>query len=1059
MSTKGQTKLNYYVMKVKMTITAMFMLLFSVASFAQVSTVSGKVTDAENAPIPGVAVKVVGTSVGAYTDDEGSYAVNAKKGDSIRFSFIGFTTQTIAYTGQPSLDVNLSETVFDEVVVVAYGTQRKSHNTGAIGSLKGRDVAAIQSTRVDEALAGKLAGVLIQNQNPEPGAAPKVQVRAASSLSGDSGPLIIVDGYQISGNLATINPNDIESIEVLKDAASAAIYGANGANGVILVTTKKGEVGKVQYGYNSYVSVSQKYRKNILMSGPEWAALSRSEIAAGNWDLSQVDPAFVEYRLSAYENSPGAISPEDWLFQNGFSTSHNFNMSGGSEKARYYGSVGYQNTEGVAITQGFERFNARLNVDMNLTDKLSAGISFNGFTSQRDILAHDMRDLLRAYGVHPVYHTQESIDFVQGLNSEALALGLDPFDDGYRGGVGPTSIFDLQVGDRVDDWHYGRNNNGIGGSGDAGPAQKLDNAERWQKTFFGNLTAYLQYEIIDGLTLRTAFGGDLNNTEDYYYQGLAADSRARADQTDLDLWTRSATSIMNTTTLNYNKRLDKHTINAVVGGEFLNNYISGFSMIGTNVPYSDIVNFNLLDPEDIVVSETKAVRNRRSLFGRAQYAFDNRYLFSASIRRDGDSRFGANKQFGVFPSVSAGWNIYNEKFWNVDAINLFKVRVSTGLLGTSSFLNDYDAQSLLNPTTTIFGTGFGISGNINNPDLTWQTNRETNFGVDLGILKSRFVLGANYYISDIQNMILGNSVSYSTVGQPSYINNTGDMRSTGIELELIARVMRKKDFRWDINANISTVNTEITALGSVDELPQEQYGQSGRGPVFRNYVGGEIGEMWGLETIGEVEMLYLEDPTRHPNNSSGESYVVDQNGDGEIDEDDYVKIGQATPDFYWGLGTSMNYKSFDLSMQWQGSHGAEVYNIDPLYLESQWSGRLVDSFDADDDGIADHNGEHYIGNRNQTDAGIQDASYVALRNITLGYTFNGDWIRKAGLSQFRIYAAATNLLYIMGGNYTSYNPEGVETGNSGYLGPTTYGVQVGASPIVRSFTFGLNVNF
>jgi len=1046
-------------MKVKITMTAIFMLLFSVMSFAQGSTLTGTVSDTENAPIPGVVVKVVGTSTGAYTDDEGKYSINVNKGDSISFSFIGFTTQTIAYTGQPNLDVNLSETTFDEVVVVAYGTQKKSHNTGAIGSLKGKDVAAIQSTRVDEALAGKLAGVLVQNQNPEPGAAPKVQVRAASSLSGDSGPLIIVDGYQISGNLATINPNDIESIEILKDAASAAIYGANGANGVILVTTKKGEAGKTQFGYNSYISISQKYRKNILMSGPEWAAYSRQEIAAGNWDLSQVDPAFVEYRLSAYENSPGAISPEDWLFQNGLSTNHNFNMRGGTDKARYYGSIGYQNTEGVAITQGFERFNTRLNLDMNLTDKLTAGISFNGFVSHRDILAHDMRDLLRSYSVHPVYHTQESIDFVQELNSEAIALGLDPFDDGYRGGVGPSTIFDLEVGDRVDDWHYGRENNGIGGSGDAGPAQKLDNAERWQKTYFGNLVAYLQYEIVDGLTLRSTFGGDLNNTEDFYYQGLAADSRARPDQTDLDLWTTSASSVMNTTTLNYNKRLDKHTINAVVGGEFLNNYISGFSMIGTNVPYSDIVSFNLLDPADVIVSETKAVRNRRSLFGRAQYAFDNRYLVSASVRRDGDSRFGANKQFGVFPSVSAGWNIYNEKFWNIDAINLFKVRVSTGLLGTSSFLNDYDAQSLLNPTTTIFGTGFGISGNINNPDLTWQTNRETNFGIDVGILKSRFVLGANYYISDIQNMILGNSVSYTTVGQPSYINNTGDMRSRGVELELIARILRKKDFRWDMNANISTVNTEITDLGSVDELPQEQYGQSGRGPVFRNYIGGEIGEMWALETIGEVEMQYLEDPTRYTNNTSGESYVVDQNGDGVIDEEDYIKVGQATPDFYWGLGSTMNYKSFDLSMQWQGSHGAEVYNIDPLYLESQWSGLLVDSFDANDDGIADHNGQHYIGNRNQTDVGVQDASYIALRNITLGYTFGGDWVRKSGFSQFRIYVASTNLLYIMGGDYTSYNPEGVETENTGYLGPTTYGVQVGASPIVRSFTFGLNVNF
>ena len=292
------------------------------------------------------------------------------------------------------------------------------------------------------------------------------------------------------------------------------------------------------------------------------------------------------------------------------------------------------------------------------------------------------------------------------------------------------------------------------------------------------------------------------------------------------------------------------------------------------------------------------------------------------------------------------------------------------------------------------------------------------------------------------------------------------MRSSGLELELSATIVQKSDFTWDIGANLSTVDTEIRDLGDVDELPDVIYGQSGRGPVFRNYVGGEIGEMWGLETIGDVEMRFLEDGTRHPNNQTGESYVVDQNGDGVIDRTrtveeggDLVKIGQNTPDFYWGLNGSMRYKSLDMSFQFQGAQGGEVYNIDPLYYGSQWGGRLVDSFDADDDGIADHNGQHYTANRNQTDATLQDASYVALRNLTLGYTFNQDLTNKIGLSSARVYAAATNLLYLWGDDYTSFNPEGVETGNSGYLGPTTFGVQVGASPIVRSFTLGLNVNF
>jgi len=1051
-------------MNLKIRLTTIVALVFSVVIFAQESyTLKGTVTGkSDNMPIPGVNIIIVNSTKGATTDFDGNFQLEVKKGDVLQFSYVGYATQSITIDNQQTLNVSLAEDAnsLDEVVVVGYGTRKKSHNTGSISRVGGEDVAAIQATRVDEALAGKLSGVLIQNQSGEPGADPKIQIRASSSVSGDSNPLVVVDGYPISGSIATINPNDIESLEILKDAASAAIYGSRGANGVILVTTKKGKSGKAKFSYNTFTSFSNKYRGNILKSGPEWAAYARQEIAAGNWDLSQIDPAFVEYRLSAYENSPGAISPEDWLFRTGSTNSHDLSISGGSENVKYFASVGYQKTKGVAITQGFERLNARLNVDATLSERFKAGLSFNGFTSDRDILAHDMRDLLRAYSVHPIYHTEESIAFVQALNSEAIALGLDPFDDGYRGGVGPTSIFELQPGDRVDDWHYGRSNNGIGGSGDAGPAQKLDNADQWEKTYYANVVSYLQYEIIDGLNIKTTLGGDLNDTQAYYYQGLAADSRARTDQTDLDQTDLKVTTMLSETTLNFNKVLnEKHDIAAVVGYEFQNTYFDGTALRGTNVPYSDIINYNLLDPADITVTEREETRTRNSVFGRVQYAYDNRYLASASIRRDGDSRFGANNRHATFPAFSLGWNVHNESFWDFDKISLLKLRVSAGSLGTTSFLDSYDAISLLNPSPTIYGTGFLISDNVDNPDLTWQTNTETNFGIDLGFLNNRLRLSVDYYTSDIEDMLIRNTQSYTTTGNNFRIINGGDMTSSGLEFELSAIPIQTEDFNWSMNFNLATVDTEITDLNGLDELPQIQYGQSGRGPVFRNYVGGEIGEMWGLETIGEVEMQYLEDPTRYTNNTSGESYVVDQNGDGVIDSDDYVKIGQATPDFYWGLSSTMNYKNFDLSMQWQGSHGAEVYNIDPLYYESQWSGLLVDSFDVNNDGIADHNGEHYIGNRRQTDSGIQDASYIALRNLTIGFTLKPEWIEKVGMSSARIYAAATNLLYIMGDDYTSYNPEGIETTNTGYAGPTTYGVQVGASPIVRSFTLGLNLNF
>ncbi|MEP2935958.1 MAG: TonB-dependent receptor [Gilvibacter sp.] len=1056
-----------------MKLTIFAMLFISTAIFAQDSyTLSGTVASGEdNAPLPGVNVVNVNTSQGALTDFDGNFQLQVSNGDEVQFSYVGFVTQSVTATGQTSVNVLLAVDAdqLDEVIVIGYGTRKKSHLTGAISSIDGGEVAAIQANRVDEALAGKLPGVLIQNQNGAPGADPKIQIRAASSINGNSNPLVVVDGYPISGSIATVNPNDIESIEVLKDAASAAIYGSRGANGVILITTKRGKDGTPQFSYNSYFSTSSRYQvDNVNPTSGEWAQTIETNIANGNWDVSEVDPALLQYRINAYRDSPDVVAVEDWLFRNGNSMNHDFSMSGGTEDVNYFASVGYQKTDGIAITQAFERANARLNLDAKLNDRFKTGISFNGFVSDRDIVGHDMRDLLRAYSVHPIYHTAASIAFVQQLDQQAQALGLDPFDNGFRGGSDApwnNSIYTLEPGDTAQDWHYGRSGNGIGGSGDAGPATKLDNTDAYQKTFFGNINSYLEFNLIDGLDLRTVFGADLRDTQNYFYRGLEFDSRARSTQTALNQSDVKQTSLLSETTLNYAKQFGKHDISAVAGVEFQNIFFKGTALNGSNVPFGEIINFNLLDPADIATTERDETIARNSIFGRVNYAYDNRYLVSVSVRRDGDSRFGENNKYETFPALSLGWNIHNEAFYSSEVLNLLKLRFSIGSLGTTSDLGAYNSLSLLNPQSTLFGNGFLIPSDIANPNLTWQTNTETNYGVDLGFLRSRFRLGVDYYTSDIEDILINQSVS-EVLGTTSIRLNSGDVRSSGLEFDLTANLIQNGNFTWSLGANLSTVETEITDLGGLDELPQTIYGQSGRGPVFRNYVGGEIGEMWGLETIGEVEMIHVEDPTRTVGATSGEYYVKDQNGDGVIDrtrtvEDggDLVKIGQNTPDFYWGLNSQMNYKNFDLSFQLQGSHGAEVFNIDPLYWQSQFGGRLRDSFDANDDGIADHNGEFYARARDQTDAVIQDASFVALRNLTLGYTFNSDLTDKLGLNSLRIYFAGSNLLYLWSSDYTSFNPEGVETTNGGYLGPTTYGVQVGASPIVRSLTFGLNVNF
>lgn len=1038
----------------------------------EVKPISGTVTSASDGlPLIGVTVAVEGTSTGTVTDIDGKWSMNADEGTVLIFTYTGFKAQELVVGAAATYDIVLQGDValLDEVVIVGYGTRKKSHNTGAIAQVGGADVAAIQANRVDDALAGKLAGVLIQNQDGAPGADPKIQIRAASSISGASNPLIVVDGYPISGSLATVNPNDIESLEVLKDAASAAIYGSRGANGVILVTTKKGKTGKASISYNAYVSTSSRYlRENINPTAGEWASQIEAGIADGTFDVSEMEQSLLNYRLNAFKNSPDVVAVEDWLFREGSSMNHDLSISGGTEDVSYFASIGYLNTKGIVITQGFERYNARMNVDAKLGNKLKAGLNVNGFVGDRDIVGHDMRDLLRAYSVHPIYHTEASIAFVQQLDKQAQDLGLSSFDSGFRGGSNApwnSSIYTLEPGMTAQDWHYGRSGNGIGGSGDAGPATKLDNTDRWQKTIFGNVSSYLQYDIIDGLNIKTVLGADIRDTRDYFWRGLEFDSRARTTQTAMDQTDIKRSSMLSETTLNYAKVFGQHDLSAVAGVEFQNFYINGIALDATNVPFGQPQNYALLNPADISISEREETIARRSVFGRINYAYDNRYLASVSVRRDGDSRFGANNRYETFPALSLGWNVHNEHFYNSDLLTDLKLRFSTGSLGTTSFLGAYGSLSLLNPQATVFGNGFLIPSDVANPDLTWQTNTETNYGVNFGFLGNRFTIGVDYYTSDIEDILINQSVS-EVLGTTSIALNSGDVRSSGLELELGAAIVNRPGLRWDVSANLSTVNTEITDLGGLTELAPTIYGQSGRGPVFRNYVGGEIGEMWGLETIGMVEMSWVEDPTRNNGINSGESYVVDQNGDGIIDRTrtveeggDLVKIGQNTPDFYWGLNSQITYKDFDFLLQFQGAQGGEVYNIDPLYYNSQWGGRLRDSFDANDDGIADHNGQHYARNRDQTDAMIQDASYIALRNLTIGYTLAPDFARRVGLGSVRVYAAGTNLLYLWADNYTSFNPEGVEITNGGYLGPTTYGVQVGASPVVRSFTLGVNVNF
>ncbi len=1032
--------------------------------------VSGIVMDKSGMPLPGANIIEEGTTNGTLTDFNGKFSILVTdKNALLQISYISFKTITISINDESDIN-NISITLeensesLDEIVIVGYGKKKKSHLTGAVAKIGGDDIAAVQTPRVDEALQGKLAGVRIQSTDSQPGAAPKIQVRSGGSITGAGNPLIVVDGYPISGDLSTVNPTDIDSIEVLKDASSAAIYGSRGANGVILITTKKGKSTKAQFSYNTYVSSTSAYRKNYdlypTLSEHIDKIESNSEISSSGalisdtWStetdlgVANYDALFIA-RLQAYKDVEELGFGTDYLdnvLQTGITTNHDFNVRGGSEKVRYYASVGYLDAEGSLQKSDYERFSGRLNLDVTLNDKLKVGFSFNGTVTSRTLFPYSLGDAIRTQSYVPKFHTEESIALVQEYNQFIQGIGLQEAT-----GSGPA-LEDLQPGDYGHEWHFNRLNNdgianGIGLSFFNGAQSKIDNRNSTQETYFGNVLGYFDYEIIEGLNFKSNLGGDMSNFSafDNIETPGTADGVGGTEQNENNQLT---TSWLSQNTLNFSKDIGNHTLDLLAGYEFGEQRVKGIDVAASQYSVNGLLTYGSFN--EVVNDNIEEYTTRKSVFFRASYAYDDRYLLSASIRRDGDSRFGTNNQWASFPAASIGWNIHNESFFNIAAISKLKLRASYGKLGSTEGLGAYDALSSLETVTTTLGDSNVVgltNSNIANPDLSWQITAEQNFGIDLGFLNNNLSLSVDYFISETEDMLLEKGIS-SVVGFTSTNVNQGNLESKGLEIELGATVINNENFKWSISGNFSKIETLVTDTGNDSGFTVHPSNQT---PQFRTYAGGQVAEFWGYETTGDsIDDRYLIDPSYPINGAARDTYVVDQNGDGEITEGgDYVKLGSNTPDFTWGFSSNFDYKDFDVSFVMQGSHGAEISNTDAFFYEAHWKGGTNSLFAATE-------GSNLVAEKVDTDLFIQDASYMALRNITLGYTLEGDKFDKI-FDNIRLYIAATNLIYIMADDYTGLNPEGVNFVNP--ENPLEFGGQKGASPINRSFTLGLNFNF
>jgi len=1015
------------------------MLFLGLSIFAQESfNLKGTVTSGvDNFPIPGVNVIIVGTSTGTSTDFDGNYSINVKSGDVLQFSYVGFTNQNVTITNQITIDVVLQEDAneLDEIVVVGYGTQRKSHLTGAISKVKNDDLDQIAVPRVDEALVGQVSGVNIQATEGEAGSAPTIRIRGTGSISGSSDPAIVVDGLVVDSDfLGSLDMNDVESFEVLKDAASAAIYGSRGANGVILITTKQGKEGETKFSYNSFTGFKEARQSDSYYFSV--AETAKAEMAA-NGVLS--DRTLVKQLLGVDRDW------QDVIFDGGVINSHALSARGGSKKTKFSASLNYVHDEGVLLTDDYKKYSVRLKLDTKINDKFSLGVNLSPTYTNRRRFDGSTHDILRQTPWLPLYITEQTLPFVNKLR-----------DGGKYANV---QIGDYAVQRMFDDFDLNTmlpvasGGTDISNTSNTNPAAKVLERDRNEYKFKLSGSFYGKYNITDDLSFRATISGDFQNTKRDRWQGVEA-SRNGASATQLDLSTTNRIHMVTDNIFSYNKVIGKHDISAIAGfsAEKWDTTFESSSGAGYD---SDLVQtLSAADPTTVTSQSYKYPERLISYLGRVNYAYNDKYLLSLSFRRDGYSAFGENNKYGNFPAASVGWIASNEDFLSEsEIISSLKLRLSYGVSGNPFFrtgnvlVDSFPYLSLLETTTAVvdgtISTGFNPL-NLANPNLKWERSVEINPGIDFGLLNNTITGSIEYYKRTSDQLLIDNPIS-STTGFSSGLVNIGEVENKGFELELRTRNMAKENFRWSTTFLASRNKNELVDFADSDG--QIQNVDSKRAAEWINAVGNPISSFYGWVVDRDIPLEYIVNPFHPIGGEAQDVYVKDLNGDGLIDDDDKTILGDPYPDFVWSITNDFKIGSFDLSFMFQGSHGAEIRNMGDQYLFNQFNS-------SQDFNTSTTPDQEFIKQKIFTNDIIQDASYIALRNVNIGYTFSGNILRKLSLNRARLYVSGQNLLYITADDYTGFNPESVNT-----TSPTTYGYQRAGSPINQTITVGLNIEF
>lgn len=975
------------------------------ASVAMADSVRGRVVDARtNEPLPGVNIAVVGTQQGTATGANGEYELAVPvEGDSLIFSFIGYRRAQVAIAGRSRIDVALQPQTYvgEELVVIGYGTQQRADLTGAVSSLNAEDLERGPVSTVGELLQSKVAGLRAVSSGGTPGEGLQISIRGAGSISAGTGPLTVVDGQPSN---VPVNPGDIESVEVLKGPSATAIYGARGANGVILITTKDGRPGDLRINYNGEMAMQSPSNRLDVLSAQQYAEVMNALVDAG--------AAGPEERVEDVANGGAGTDWQDVVLRNGAVQNHDLSFSGGTESTQYYASLGAFLENGIVESSSFERYMARMNLTHEVSSELSLDVRLNGLYRQDDYVRNTY-----------------AINYIGGALYSAFS-----FD--------PTLAVRNADGTFTEPEYISIDN----------PAAILEGRDRVANVYRFYGTAFAEYFFLPSLSGKVRVGADLfSRRQDDYSSRLTFFGRSAGGIANID--EQQDQDVLVEGTVTYDETFGAHDVN-VLGGVTAQSFVNrSVSAHGEGFP-SDVTGTNNLalgNPEFTTTGSSKSSNQLLSFIGRVNYGLLDRYRLTATIRADGSSRFGRNERFGIFPSAAAAWNIGRESFLaDADVLSRLKARVSWGRTGNQA-IGDYAALSTFGTGPTVIWGGQQVSSlnpsRLANPNLKWETTEQINVGLDFGLWNERLSGSLDYFWKDTYDMLLQLPIPSST-GFETQLTNIGSVSNHGFELSLSSNNVVTSDFLWSTDANFATLNNEVESLGPLEEIVTGSAGFTNQiaiikpGLPLRSYYGYEVEGVW---QEGDNFAEYGAEP--------GDFRLQDTNGDGSITPADRVPLGDSFPDITWGMGNSVSYKNWGLYVFVRGEHGMSMLNnnlvltyVPTSFRRNRFAEPLMNRWTPEnpsDTYPSFVNLQNEVALSSRT---VQDASYVRLQTVRLNYKVPFETSLFRSLT---VYAQGDNLYTIT--DYDGIDPAANSNNNANFR------IDYNTYPSTRTYTLGVRL--